>query len=102
MDTDDLTEMAYEAIRRAEEVLDVLRTEIVASAFGKETEDNFLRGVAARLRRILKSPKSYLEYWNYLEEVDVKAFRNDVVELLAYIEKVLATPYPKRGKPVLY
>jgi len=96
MDTDDLTEMAYETIRRADDVLDVLRSEIGASASGKETEDDFLRGVAAHLRRILKSPKSYLNYWNYLEEVDVKTFRKDVAELLDHVENVLATPYTKR------
>jgi hypothetical protein len=99
MDTDDLTEMAYETIRRADDVLDVLRSEIGASASGKETEDDFLRGVAVILRRILKSPKSYLDYWNYLEEVDVKTFRNDVAELLAYVENVLTTPYTERGEP---
>ena len=96
MDTDDLTEMAYEIIRRAEEVLDVLRSEIGASASGSETEDDFLRGIAVHLQRIMKSPKSYLDYWNYLEEVDVKTFRKDVGTLLTYVENVLATPYAKR------
>lgn len=99
MDTDYLTEMAYDTITRAGDVLDVLRTEIGASASDKETEDDFLRGVVARLRRIAKSPKPYLDYWNYLEEVDVKTFRSDVAELLAYVEKVLSTPYSQRGEP---
>jgi hypothetical protein len=96
MDTDDLTEMAYETIKRANDVLDVLRSEIGASASVKETEDDFLRGVAVHLRRVLKSPKSYLDYWNYLEDVDVKTFRNNVAELLTYVENVLTTPYTKR------
>jgi hypothetical protein len=99
MDTDDLTEMAYETITRAGDVLDVLRSEIGASASEKKTEDDFLRGVVTHLRRILKSPRSYLDHWNYLEEVDVRSFRNDVAELLAYVEKVLSVRYSERGEP---
>jgi hypothetical protein len=37
--------------------------------------------------------------WNYLEEVDIKIFRKDVAELLAYVEKVLTIPYDQRGEP---
>jgi hypothetical protein len=99
MDTDDLTEMAYETITRSGDVLDVLRTQIGASASDKKTEDDFLRGVAVCLRRILKSPGAYLGHGNYLEEIDVKTFRNEVAELLAYVEKVLSIPYTQRGEP---
>jgi len=45
MDTDYLTAMAYETITRAEDVLDVLRSEIGASASDRKNEDDFLRGV---------------------------------------------------------
>lgn len=99
MDTDYLTEMAYETITRAGDVLDVLRTEIGASASDKKTEDEFLRGVRVQLKRILKAPRPYLDDWNYLEEIDVKVFRKGVSELLAYVEMVLSTPYTWRGKP---
>jgi hypothetical protein len=54
MDTDDLTPMAYEVISRAGDVLDVLRSEIGASASGKKTEDEFLRRVCSHLRAILR------------------------------------------------
>jgi hypothetical protein len=33
-----------------------------------------------------------------LEEVDIKIFRKDVAELLAYVEKVLTIPYGQRGE----
>lgn len=97
MDTDDLTEMAYDTIRRAGVVLDVLRSEIGASAREKATENDFLVGVVAHLRRIVKSPRSYLDSWNYLDEVDVKVFKKEVTELLAYVEEVISTPYSRRG-----
>jgi hypothetical protein len=101
MDTDDLTEMAYETIPRAGDILDVLQSEIGASASDKKTEDDFLRGAAVHLRKIQKSAKAYLDDWNYLEEVDIKVFRKDVVELLAFVERVLSIPYGQRGKPAL-
>lgn len=98
MDTDDLTPMAYEIIIRAEEVLDVLRSEIGASAYDKKTEDEFLLGVQRHLRGILRSASSYLENWNYLEEVEIKTFRAGVKSLLTFVEQTISTPYPERQK----
>ena len=44
MDTDYLTPMAYDIIIKANEILDVLKTEIGASCARYETEDSFLKG----------------------------------------------------------
>jgi hypothetical protein len=99
MDTDDLTPMAYETIIRAEEVLDVLRTEIGASASNRKTEDDFLRGVRAHLRRILRSAREYLDEWNYLDSMDIRTFRRGVKDILTHVEQTLATPYDQRGAP---
>jgi hypothetical protein len=99
MDTDDLTPMAYETIIRAQEVLDVLRIEIGASASDKKSEDDFLRGVRAHLRGILRSAREYLDSWNYLDSVDIRSFRKGVKEILAYVERTLATPCEQRGAP---
>jgi hypothetical protein len=99
MDTDNLTAMAYETITRAEEVLDVLRSEIGASASDKKSEDEFLRGVRVHLRGILRSAREYLDEWNYLATVDIRAFRKGVKEILAHVERTLATPYEQRGEP---
>ncbi len=98
MDTDDLTPMAYETICRAGDVLDVLRSEIGASASGKKTEDDFLRGVRTHLRGILRSARDYLDDWNYLEIVNVRDFRKGVMELLDRVERTLSTPYEQRGE----
>lgn len=100
MDTDDLTEMAYEIITRAGDILDVLRSEIGSSASDKKVEDDFLHGVAVHLRNILKSSRSYLNDWNYLDDVDGQVFCREVSRLLKYVEKVLSIPYDRRGGPV--
>lgn len=91
--------MAHETISIAGDVLDVLRSEIGASAAGRATEDEFLRGVRAHLRSILRSAREYLDYWNYLDDVNVREFRKAVKLLLAHVDKTLATPYVERGKP---
>ncbi len=99
MDTDYLTPMAYETISLAGEVLDVLRSEIGASAKDTRTEDDFLRGVRRHLRAILRSASSYLDEWNYLDEVDVREFRSGVKKVLAHVEQTLNTPLERRGEP---
>jgi hypothetical protein len=91
--------MAHEVISLAGEVLDVLRSEIGASATGKKTEDDFLRGVQLHLRGILRSARKYLEDWNYLDDGNVREFRVGVKKLLTYVDKTLATPYDQRGEP---
>jgi hypothetical protein len=67
MDTDELTEMAYDTILLAHEALDVLSLEIGASAKDYLTEDEFLRGTLIILKDILADPESYLDSWNYLD-----------------------------------
>jgi len=57
MDTDELTEMAYDTISLAHEVLDVLRLENGASAKEYGTEDEFLRGTLINLKDILTDAK---------------------------------------------
>jgi len=99
MDTDYLTPMAYETISLAGDVLDVLRSEIGASAKGKKTEDEFLRSVQVHLRGILRSARDYLDGWNYLDDVNVREFRKGVNGVLAHVEKTLATPIAQRGEP---
>jgi hypothetical protein len=98
MDTDDLTPMAYETILRAGDVLDVLRSEIGASAAGKKTEDEFLRGVRSHLQGILRSAREYLDGWNYLDTVNVRYFRTGVKDLLGHVEKTLTTSLEERSR----
>ena len=96
MDTDNLTPMAYEVISRAGDVLDVLQSEIGASASGKMTEEDFLRGIRSHLRAILRSASSYLDGWNYLDTVEIKPFRAGVKSLLAHVDQTLETPFDQR------
>lgn len=98
MDTDDLTPMAYETILRARDILDVLAVELGASAMNKDTEDDFLRGVIARLRRITRSSRQYLEYWNYEDAVDDRAFNKAIRDLISHAIETLDIPYNRRAR----
>ncbi len=91
--------MAYEIIIKANTILDVLKTEIGASCGRYETEDSFLKGTLQFIDRKIKDPESYLDFWNYLEEINVNRFKKELEELKTFIVKVIETPLSERGEP---
>ena len=99
MDTDYLTPMAYEIIVRANAILDVLRTDIGASCARYDTEDSFLRGTLQFIDRKIADPESYLDSWNYLDEIDIIQFRQELEDLREFITAVIDTPLSERGEP---
>lgn len=99
MDTDYLTPMAYEIIVRANRILDVLKTEIGASCERYENEYSFLEGTLNFIERKIRNPESYLDFWNYLDEIDVTQFKTELEELKTFIVKVIETPLSGRGEP---
>ena len=99
MDTDYLTPMAYEIITKAGKILDVLKTENGASCAKYGTEDSFITGTLQFIDRKIKDPETYLDFWNYLDEMDVDLFRKELKELRKFIVKVIETPLSERGEP---
>lgn len=99
MDTDDLTPMAYSTLSRAYDACEPMRAEIGAAAMDYRTEDEYLRGIAEFLARILAAPSDYLESWNMGSELDAKTFATAVEDILAYVRLTLGTPIGERGKP---
>jgi hypothetical protein len=99
MDTDYLTPMAYEIIVRADMILDVMKSEIGASCERYETEDSFLEGTLHFIDRKIKAPESYLDFWNYLDEIDIDQYKKDLEKLRKFIIKVIETPLSQRGEP---
>jgi hypothetical protein len=101
MDTDDLTPMAYECIRLADEATDMLKSELGAACSDYRTEDDYLKGILEDVKEIEEDPREYLDGWNRLDQTDIQAFKTKITILRAHIEKTIATPLTERGKPEL-
>lgn len=99
MDTDYLTEMAYNCIRLANEASDVLKSELGAMCSRFETEDVYLKGILRYVKRIERDPEGYLDCWNLLDDIDLDIFAQRVKILREYIDTAIATPIKDRGKP---
>jgi hypothetical protein len=99
MDTDDLTEMAYETLAQAHAVCDVLRAEIGAFGASFKTEDEFLRGTLEFLDTILADPEEYLESWNLLDDTNTQSFVEGIRVVRNHVSATLNTPAAQRGKP---
>jgi len=61
MDTDDLTELAWDLIVRAARVSDTLKAELGAMASRFQFEDEWLCGVRAHLKVIADDPDEYVD-----------------------------------------
>ena len=68
MDTDDLTEMAWDVIVRAARVSNTLKAELGAMASQFQSEDEWLQGVRAHLKEIADDPADYVESWDLENE----------------------------------
>jgi len=99
MDTDDLTEMAYQTIVIASKISDYLKVDIGVRSRDYANEDDYLNGVLKFIREIKNDPEDYMDYWNLHDEIDMTSFAKSVGELEKYISRALGTPIKNRGAP---
>ncbi len=98
MDTDDLTQMAYDCIIIANKATDVLKTELGAACSKFKNEDEYLKWVSQKTREIIKNPEGYLDSWTLLDEIDLKNFNIRLIELKGHVQKTIQTPYKERNE----
>lgn len=98
MDTDDLTDMAYESIVIAARFCDELKAELGAMSTRFKEEEGYLRAMLAHVAEIREDPREYLECWNIEEKTDIGAFRRAIVFLEDHIENTIRAPYAKRKR----
>lgn len=100
MDTDDLTEMAWEIIAQAAQVSDTLKADLGARSGRYGNEDDWLRGVLKFLKKIVDSPSEYVDYWNLEEEEGVTAamMREIAADLSRRAKETLAKSSTQRVK----
>jgi hypothetical protein len=99
MDTDELSEMAYDIIIRAARVTDTLKAELGAMSSKYKSEEEWLRGARNHLKGIINDPEEYAEYWNLQEDEGItpKEIKKLAENLLRISEIVLVTPIKERG-----
>ena len=97
MDTDNLTQMAYDCIIIANKATDVLKTELGAACSKFKKEDEYLKWVSQKTREIIKNPEGYLDSWTLLDEIDLKNFNIRLIELKGHVQKTIQTPYKERN-----
>lgn len=73
VDTDDLSEKAYDIIVQAARMCDTLKTEFGALSLECENEGVWLERVQTRLQKIVKDPEAYVDYWGLEEEEGITA-----------------------------
>ena len=97
MDTDDLTEEAYDVlIRRSYEVSEYLGAEIGVMSNEYDSEPEYIEGVEKYVREILKDADDYLDSWNLLDKIDPKIFRKQLRCLLGKIAEMHNVSYDRR------
>lgn len=99
MDTDDLTEMAWDIIPRAAHVSATLKAELGAMASRFKTEDEWLRGIRAHLEEIFEDPAEYVDTWDLetTEAVTATMIGSIAAKLRDRVDSILSTPMNKRG-----
>ena len=97
MDTDDLTEMAYESIIIANRITDYLKCDLGVRSENYKDEDAYLEGILKFVRRIRRDPGNYIDYWNLWEELDMGVFAKGIEILEKHIKKTIETPIEQRG-----
>ena len=100
MDTDDLSEMAYEVIIKAARVSGTLTAELGAMARQYRNENAWLGGVREHLEEILEDPEDYVSYWDLedAEGVSATVIKDLATALFRHTDEILATPMEKRGE----
>jgi hypothetical protein len=100
MDTDDLTEMAWDIIVCAARVSDTLKAELGSMASQYRSEDEWLHGIRDHLKKIGDAPVQYVVHWDLENEESVTPARikDCTAELCRRVDKILALPMSKRAQ----
>jgi hypothetical protein len=92
MDTDDLSQEAYNIIKKAFLINDFLKTEIGAMAKNYKNENEYLKGIRDYINEIIQEPEEFRDYWRLEEILNLKKLR----ALVKYITSVMEISMEKR------
>jgi len=97
MDTNDLTEKAYEILKLSEGINHLITVQIGAMCSRFIQEDDFLITVTEFIQSIMDEPEDFIENWGLEDEINVASLIISLSKLKAYVEETIKTPMENRG-----
>ena len=95
MDTDELSEEAYEILRAARRINEFLWVELGASSKRYKDEEEYLNGMLLLIQKIKDDSERFQDMWLMEEPIDEES----LVSLERTIKKVQQIPYSRRNLP---
>jgi len=97
MDTNDLTEKAFESLLIAEDIDHMVTVSLGVMCNRLSSEDDFLREAFGYVKALSENPRDFMENWGLLDYLDSWVFSHKMKKLRDYIREVMAIPIENRG-----
>ncbi|MEK7699433.1 MAG: hypothetical protein AAB332_03435, partial [Planctomycetota bacterium] len=97
MDTDDISEMAYQTLRISESINHIITVEIGAMSNRYKDEDAYLKAILRHIRCIKRFPNNYIEEWSLEGEITSEELCEGIYKIEKHILITLSTPVNMRG-----
>ena len=98
MDTNDLTEKAYEILTTAEEIDHIVTVNLGAICSRLSNENEFLQVALEYLQGIIGNPKESLENWGLDENIG--DFAQSIIYLRNHIENIMQISLKDHGRTI--
>ena len=95
MDTDELSEEAYEILRMAQQINEFLWVELGAASKRYKSEEEYLSGMLLLINRMKDDSERFQDRWLLEDPIDEES----LLLLERYIHRVQKIPYLKRRLP---
>ena len=97
MDTNDLTEKAFENLLIAEEIDHMVTVSLGVMCTRLSSEDDFLQEAFGYVKALSENPRDFMENWGLADYLDSWVFSHKMKKLSDYIREVMAIPIENRG-----
>lgn len=97
MDTNDLTEKAFDSLLIAEEIDHMVTVSLGVMCTRLSSEDDFLQEAFGYVKALSENPRDFLAYWGLADYLDSWVFSHKMKKLSDYIREVMAIPIENRG-----
>ncbi|HSW62554.1 MAG TPA: hypothetical protein VLH56_04455 [Dissulfurispiraceae bacterium] len=97
MDTDDLSDMAFETVRIAESIHHMITVHLGVMAGKYRDEDSFLRAALRFVCTLIKKPRNFIDEWGIEYEIQPWQLAKGLRQIEDHIVATLAVPLPLRG-----